>query len=128
MEFDLPYTEEVDYEAFLDHARKNVDLFTLVWRAGVKFSSIADDLKSTLSPFLIKEDKRNTWPGTESSGAPSLVSEYRVCEESIYVLGVVKDVWVWQSPNYPEDLAFYRKGKVVFASVAHEGMVWYGES
>ena len=125
MDFDLPYTEQVDYEGLLDHARKNYDSFTLVWRAGMKFSEKAEAIKKELAPFLIEESRRNAWPGTESSGEPSIVSEYRVSKQSVEVLSRAPSVWAWKFPNFPEDLAFYRNGKVMFASVAHEQMAWH---
>ncbi len=125
MDFHSSYTEEVDYPALLSYARKNYDSFTLVWRAGMKFNENAKAVRVALAPYLLREGKQNSWPGTESGGEPSLVSEYSVCKQSIDVLSQVKDVWSWQSPNLPEDLAFYKRGNVIFASVAHEKMAWH---
>lgn len=34
----------------------------------------------------------------------------------------VKDLYQWKYPDFPEDLSFYRKGKVFMSSVAHENM------
>lgn len=93
MEFDLPFTEAIAYEALLARAKKNYDSFSLVWRAGMNFNSHAEEKRKTLAEFLIKEERRSVWPVTESSGEPSMVSEYKVCKRSIAVLSETENLW-----------------------------------
>lgn len=125
MKLNLPYTESVNYQLLLEHALESYDSFSLVWRSGFKFKKSAKEFEESLKPFLHKEESKNSWPGTETEGEPSLVSEYLVTVESIRLLSVLKHPWCFEAPKFPEDLAFYKNGKVVFASVAHERMFWY---
>lgn len=125
MDYENTFTDQVDYDALMDQARKEYDSFTVVWRAGFKFSDKAKSLDQQLEPFLISQKKANKWPGTEASGPPSIVKEYSVCKQSIEILREAGSAWAWVSPDRPEDLAFYKKGNVVFASVAHERMAWH---
>jgi len=52
---------------------------------------------------------------------------YRINNTTINILRSVESVYQWVSPSYPEDLAFYKKGELWFASIAHEGESWFTE-
>jgi len=106
---------------------KECSEFSLVWRDEVAYNQVAFNLEKSLLPFLMKKERVNKWPGTEIMGNNAIIRIYRVCDESIQVLRSVKDIFFFVGPDYPEDLAFYIDGKVVFASVAHEEMAWFEE-
>ena len=122
---DIPYTEDINIDELFDFALNNYDSFSLVWRAGLKFKDSAKNLLDELEPYLVSKRERNSWPGTETMGQPSIIYTYTVNRQSIKIIRRVQSVWDFIAPNYPEDLAFYKGKKIVFASVAHEKMAWY---
>lgn len=113
------------YESLLKYAEKECDSFSLVWRHEFNFDKSAWDITEDLSPHLISEFPTNKWPGTEIFSGKALLRTYSLNQETISVLKKVSSVFEWVAPNFPEDLAFYNNGKVIFASVAHEGDAWF---
>lgn len=77
-------------------------------------------MERDLKPFLIRELKTNEWPGTRITGPNALVRHYKVSRKSIEVLARAGSFRNWRAPDFPEDLAFYRKGELAYFSIAHE--------
>ena len=125
MDYENTYTEEVNYPELLSLSEKEYDCFSLVWRPDAEFNGNALEFENHLNPFLIKTEKSSEWPGTTVYGPPSKINYYKVNKQSLGVLAKVKSIFELISPNYPEDLAFYKNGEVKFASVSHEGMAWH---
>ena len=115
----------ISYKELLAKAEREFDSFSLVWRDGLKFNSTSKQIEQDLRPYLISEVTTDEWPGTKLFKAKAIVRTYSVNPESVKVLGRVKNVFDWISPGYPEDLAFYKKSNVVFASIAHEKDAWF---
>jgi len=113
------------YRDLLLYAAKESDSFSLVWRDSFEFRESAHDIAKRLSPYLLSESKTSKWPGTEVFGAEALLKIYAVNNNTISILSEVSCIYEWLAPKFPEDLAFYRKGKTIFASVAHEKMAWF---
>ncbi len=109
-----------EYQSLLTRVSNEADEFSLVWREEFKFKQSALSIDMKLSPFLISEQKTSSWPGTELFGGLATLKKYSVSTESIALLKEVKNVYEWLAPKYPEDLAFYKNGKVLFWSIAHE--------
>jgi len=109
-----------EYQSLLTRASNEADEFSLVWREEFIFQQSALSIDMKLSPFLISELKTSSWPGTELFGGFATLKKYSVSPESIALLNEVKSVYDWLAPKYPEDLAFYKNGKVLFWSIAHE--------
>jgi len=116
---------DAPYRDVLGYALKEADVFSLVWRHEFRFSKSADDLEEKLDKFKIDEQITSSWPGTELIEGRATVKKYQVTVKSIEILGEVSDVFSWLSPEYPEDLAFYKKGRVLFGSIAHEREAWF---
>jgi hypothetical protein len=117
-----------EYEQLLSTARANFDSFSLVWQDQFKFNESAAEFEKLLEQFLVNEQYTDEWPGTKIFGAKARVKTYKVNSGSLSVLSQVKNVFEFVCPNYPEDLAFYYKGRVKFTSIAHEGEAWYEET
>jgi hypothetical protein len=113
------------YKNLLEVAEQEYDTFSLVWRHELNFEESAWKIEEELRPHLLSKFSSCKWPGTEIFGRKATIRTYVVNPESISILGRVSSVFDWLAPNYPEDLAFYRENKVIFASVAHEGEAWF---
>ncbi len=114
----------VSYEELLDFALEEADTFSVTWR-NMAFNQSAFDFVDELSPWLVSDFSSFSWPGTELFGEKARVKTYKVNEQTIESLKCVSSVFDFLAPNYPEDLAFYHGKKVLFGSVAHEGMTWF---
>ena len=109
----------------LEKALAEFDAFSLVWREDTEFADSAKQFEEKLKPYLLKEERTNCWPGTQVLYKSSIVRTYLVSQDSIHVLKCVDSVFEFVFPHYPEDLAFYQDGILVYASIAHEKYNWY---
>ena len=125
MDYENSFTKEINYPELLTLSEKEYDSFSLVWRPDFEFNNNAIEFEDHLKPFLLKTEESSEWPGTTVYGPPSKINYYKVTKQSLGVLAKAKSIIELVSPSYPEDLAFYKKGKVKFASVSHEGMAWH---
>ena len=114
-----------EYKMLLEKALAEFDAFSLVWREDMEFDDSAKQFEEKLKPFLVKEERTNCWPGTQVLYKSSIVRTYQVSQDSIHVLKCVDSVFEYVFPHYPEDLAFYQDGMLVYASIAHEKYNWY---
>ncbi|MGI1677655.1 MAG: hypothetical protein K6L75_02910 [Cellvibrionaceae bacterium] len=114
----------MNYESLLEKASKEFDSFSLVWRDEFEFDDHCIKIEKQLSGHLISEERTDEWPGTKIFGALATVRHYMVNPDSIKVLKQANSFKDWLSPKYPEDLAFYKSGEVVYASIAHENDEW----
>jgi len=112
----------------LDKALLEFDSFSVVWRNELDYNSNALEFDRKLEPFLLSECETSQWPGTRLVDAFALVKKYSVSEDTINVLRCVSSTFDLLAPDFPEDLAFYSDGKVVYASVAHERLEWDHDS
>ena len=117
--------EYTTYQDLLEYAGTKCDSFSLVWRSEFEFEKSAIKITEALKSYLISEVSTNKWPGTELMSGKALLRTYALNNKTLPLLKEVSEVYEWVAPKYPEDLAFYSKGKVVFSSVAHEGMAWF---
>ena len=118
---------ELSSEEILRKARSECDSFSLIWRDDLKFNENAKRIEVELQPYISKEERVRQWPETELSMIAATCRTYRVNDTSISTLRSVPSVYHWRAPSYPEDLAFYNRGKVYFASIAHESESWFTE-
>lgn len=110
----------LSYEQILTRASKEADTFSLTWRPEFRFSKKAAQIEKKLKPYQRNEQITSSWPGTDLTGGTALVRTYSLNEATVAVLSQVPGIFSWLAPHYPEDLAFYKNGAVVFWSVAHE--------
>ena len=114
----------MNYESLLEMGLEKSDSFSLVWRDELEYNDHCKSIENMLLPFLVKEERLDEWPGTKLFGSLATVRRYSVSSESIEILKKANSFSDWQSPNYPEDLAFYKGGEVVYLSIAHENEEW----
>jgi hypothetical protein len=109
------------YLQLLQAALKMSNQFSLVWRDQLEFSHAAHSIAKDLDPFLQKEVRTDTWPGTNLLGHYAVVRFYQYTINSYAILAKVSGLYSWQAPDFPEDLAFYRlNGRCWFGSISHE--------
>jgi hypothetical protein len=114
------------YKELLDLAAELCGSFSLVWRDQLKFSRSADGIKDALSPFLLRDERTDEWPGTKLMGHFAQVRHYRVDARAMRLLENAPGLYAWLAPDYPEDLVFYAAdGTVWMGSIAHEKDAWF---
>ena len=109
----------------LNKALTECDSFSFVWRDELDYNENAIKFDEKLKPFLIKEYRTDKWPGTQLDCKSAVIKIYNLSAESIKCLENATTQYDFVSPFYPEDLAFYKKNNVVYASSAHEKKDWY---
>jgi hypothetical protein len=114
------------YEALIALAVNECSTFTLVEQPGLRFADAAIRLNLDLAQHLVSELSATAWPGTQLGGGKAVVRRYRLNQDSQRLLLAVPSLYAWQSPDYPEDLAFYAAdGSVWLGSVAHERLGFF---
>lgn len=85
---------------------------------------VHDALLQPLMPFLIAQKAGvREWPGTQTRDCHRVLNMYRACaaaRDLVKALGNVFDI----AQGLPEDVCFYRAGRVVFYTVTHEKMAF----
>lgn len=114
----------MNYRTLLDKALKEFDSFSLVWRDAFEFDDESRKIEKELTSFMLSEERTNEWSGTKIFGSLATVRHYKVCKETMVILGQVNSFAEWIAPSKPEDLAFYKGGEVVYTSIAHENEGW----
>ncbi|MGD8569303.1 MAG: hypothetical protein PVJ39_14545 [Gammaproteobacteria bacterium] len=116
-----------EYQQLLQKALGQYEAFSLMWRDDIitLANTNAARLEQTLRPFLLGETFTDRWPGSDVPYKSALLRTYLVSPESIQILKCVDNVFDFNYPNYPEDLAFYQDGMLVYSSIAHEQFNWY---
>lgn len=125
------------YYSLLDYAFEQADYFMLAWiqygddENGVdSFSKEAYEMQKLLSPYIVKTRNDLHWPGSSPIPMGSLkilgdVVFYKTCSEAKQILKRVSGLYDWVNPDYPQDLAFFKRNKCWFYSVAHEKMAFF---
>ena len=114
------------YKQLLDLAAEACGSFSLAWRDQLKFSQSADAIKEALSPYIIRDERTDEWPGTKLFGHFATVRHYRVEGGAMRVLEGAAGLYAWLAPDHPEDLVFYAAdGSVWLGSIAHEKDAWF---
>lgn len=103
-------------------ALEHCETFTLVLkRTKVGRGINAKRMESRLKRFSIEEDWVKSWGGTHLMKGAARLGRYRLCEESLELLGEVPGLYSWCLPQLPEDLDFYRAdGRPFLVSSGHE--------
>lgn len=116
--------EGEEYFTFLECMKSVSDEFSLTVRDSFEHNVEESKLLNRLTRFLIQEKRTNFWPGTELCSDTARVFKYRTTEDSINSLFIVRSPWELIDPEFPEDLAFYKKGSVIFESISHENLAF----
>ena len=71
--------------------------------------------------FLVKKSEQKEWPGTLLLGGVADVFVYQLTRDLEFLILQANGLYDWQSPNLPEDIAFYRSdNSLLLGSIAHE--------
>ena len=99
--------------------------FSLVWRDDLEFNEAAIEFVKSLDRYKIREARAKSWPGTTLESEGATIRFFTLCEESKKILMIVDTPFQLISPNFPEDLALYDCGDLIYASSSHEGLEWF---
>ncbi len=113
------------YRALINFAFTECDTFSLVWQEGFDFTARADLLAERLSPYIQRSARTDSWPGTQIFDRFALVRWYRLCVPTGHILKEAPGLYSWLAPDFPEDLAFFKRGKCWMASLSHEQCSWF---
>jgi len=98
--------------------------FSFVWRDDLDFNESSKQFEEILRPFLINEERVSEWPGTELEEVAATIRYYELCKGSANVLKKFDSPLEFFSPDFPEDLAVYKNGELVYGSCSHEKIEW----
>ena len=101
------------------------DSFSLVVKDTLELKDTGKNILDKLNPFLLKEDYVSKWPGTELLTEKAKLYKYSLNNRSIEILSDINRLFDWLQPEFPEDLTFYRKDKIIFVSISHEKDSWH---
>lgn len=115
------------YDSFLNYAFSKTDYFMLVYvnYYGKGYTSQMKQFEKQLKPFEVKRRTNPSWPGTLETFSPNTTYKvvfYQTDDMAKKVLKNVNGLFDWTRPLNPQDLAFFKRNKCWFYSVAHEGI------
>ncbi|GAF11157.1 hypothetical protein JCM19046_1657 [Bacillus sp. JCM 19046] len=116
------------YSKLLDVLFEVSDRFELILRNDMmgknkqKAMGSYEPILAKLAPYLIEINEKSEWASNRlSRGATAFVYEYRATDEAKLVIKQLSDsLYQWIMPKLPEDLSFYKNGRVVIAVSSHE--------
>lgn len=118
------------YTKFIDYMVAHSDAFSVVYfkyRDAERTKKSTREMKKQLEPYKLFSCNVDKWPGTETendAGHIYRLAVYRCGEGAADILKSVDNLYAWNYPAFPMDLAFYRDGYAWFASCAHEWLMW----
>lgn len=110
------------YKDLLRFALEYCDKFVLVIRPTLELSDDAKSALDKLSTFMHSSSEKSEWPGTELLLGTAKVNEYQFDIKSLdLLLSLSNNIYDWEQPFLPEDLALIRKDGLAFlGSISHE--------
>jgi hypothetical protein len=111
------------YAALIREASHLSVKFSLVLPSRVQFSKACYDFLKQIENNLICVTDETEWPGTRlMAGETARIYWYRLDPSITDTIGsAVKKLYDWNSPDFPEDPAFYRHdGAVLLGTSSHE--------
>ena len=82
---------------------------------------------TALQPFLIGEEKVKSHRGSRLKGGAGVRRTYAVCPASLEILSRAESAFDFSGLWSPEELTFYKSGKVCYEANAHEERETYFE-
>lgn len=110
------------YRELLSYALEYCDRFEVVIRSSLPLADTAAEFIRVATPFLLKQEEKDEWFGTQLFGDTALVSTFRFCPETINLLVKASDaLFSWLQPDLPEDLCLIRfDGTPWLVTISHE--------
>lgn len=115
------------YREFLDYAFQKNNYFMLVYvnYYNKGYARQIKEIKNKLKLFQVKRRTNPSWPGTPNTFCIDTTYQvifYKTESDAKKVLQRVDSIIEWKSPDYPQDLAFFKGNDCWFFSVAHENI------
>ena len=117
------------YIDIIEYAGKFSDSFSLITSLSKPYTKIPpncthDHILNLFEPYLINQKVGiKEWPGTITRDNHRVMNVYRSCKEARSILFELPNIFVI-SNGLPQDICFYRKDNVWFATVTHENMAY----
>lgn len=129
MKYNVEFMSNVsgdEYKNLIDYIYERSDVFGMVVRTDMDQNKSVRDFLKKNEDLITAKKMSHEWAGTITFGDKHEVYFFKTNEESRKVLDTVDSIYSWRNPDLPEDLFFYREGKIYFYSTSHEeisGMV-----
>lgn len=110
------------YKALLEIAFSKSEEFVLVERHQSELNENGFKFLESLKSEIIDIEVDEKWPGTNLDGHFANIYYFKTSERAKQILLENSDsLYSWLSPDYPEDLTFYKtKGEIWLTSTSHE--------
>jgi len=110
------------YKALLDLAFSKCTEFILVERHQNQLNEKGSKILKMLKSELVDIEVDEQWPGTRLTGHFANIYVFKTSDlAKKVVMENTSSLYSWISPDYPEDLIFYKtKGEVWLLSTSHE--------
>lgn len=94
------------------------------------FEKNSSKFAESLEKYLIKQRHNPEWPGTKVFDDEGMMNDQYTYDINFYSINPytkekllsINSLYSWKYPYYPQDLAFFKNGKCLLASTAHEEM------
>ncbi len=123
MKYNIEFMSNVsghEYQKLIDYVYTKSDLFGMVVRTDMDQNSSVKEFLENNKDLISAKKMSHEWAGTITFGDKHEVYYFKTNEESRKILDTVDSVYSWRNPDLPEDLFFYRYGKIYFYSTSHE--------
>src|SRR5687767_7695832 len=110
------------YASLLQEALSACESFTLVVRHSMDLDDSERKVLNRLQPFLIAQEEKSEWPGTQLLDSTAQVNSYELTPLAAEVLAeAASGLFSWTQPELPEDLCLFRAGgEPWLVTTAHE--------
>jgi hypothetical protein len=110
------------YQGLLRYALEYCDRFEVVIRSSVPIANTVAQFIRVANPFLLKQEDKDEWFGTQLFGQTALVHTFRFCPETMELLVQSSDaLFSWLQPDLPEDLCLIRLDTTpLLVTISHE--------
>lgn len=107
---------------------KNCSIFSLVQREGMELNSPGLKFVNDLSPNLKSIEVQSSWPGTVLTEGHAKVYYYYLNHSSERILRNLNTFLDLMSPNYLEDICFYKNEEPFLVTISHEKELYFQAS
>lgn len=99
------------YASLLQEALSACESFTIVVRHSMDLDDSERKVLNRLQPFLIAQEEKSEWPGTQLLDSTAQVNSYELTPLAAQVLAeAASGLFSWTQPELPEDLCLFRAG------------------
>jgi len=124
------FSNKQAYDSFIEYMLLNSEYFSFVYfgyGTNPKMKAGLREIKNDLQKYQVHSQKTLNMPGmiTLDTNNTYRIAIYRSTPEVYNVLTKEKDIFDWDYPDRPMDLAFFRDGYAWFISVSHEMYAYF---